>query len=86
MKSFFLRRWFLILLLLVLAVGFSWPNSLHQVTAHVPENLVVAAVLFLTALPLDVRVMWQALRRPTAALLAVGISYVFIPLLAWALS
>jgi sodium/bile acid cotransporter 7 len=86
MLRFLARRWFLICLAAVLALSFAFPQALKPAMERVPRNFVVAAVLFLMALPLDLRAIWATLRRPAASLLAIAISVVAAPLLAWAAS
>src|SRR5690606_26871338 len=82
--QFLSRRWFLLALALVLAISFSFATVLSPVVTHAPRKPLVAAVLFLMALPLDIRTMWRALSRPGAALLATGVNFLVVPLLAWA--
>jgi len=86
---FLQQRWFLIALVLLFLVGsFGWRSLLWiaaDETALIRDSI-VAAVLFLMALPVEARAMWQAVRRPLAPLLAIGISCVVLPLTAWALS
>ncbi|MBI1901415.1 MAG: bile acid:sodium symporter [Planctomycetia bacterium] len=86
MLPFLARRWFLICLAAVLAVSFAFPQTLKPVMERVPRNFVVGAVLFLMALPLDVRAIFATLRRPAASLLAIFVSVVAAPLLAWTAS
>jgi sodium/bile acid cotransporter 7 len=83
MRQFLVGRWFLIVLALMLAFGFAWPRQLTSFKERWPQSLVVAAVLFLMALPLDARAMWRALRRPGAVTLAVAINLGLLPLVAW---
>lgn len=83
MRTFLVSRWFLIVLAVVLAAGFAWPRQLAPFREHWPQSLVVAAVLFLMALPLDAAAMWRALRRPAAVMLAVAINLGLLPLIAW---
>jgi sodium/bile acid cotransporter 7 len=80
------RHWFLLGLVLVLAAGFLRPHELAQLGRVELQAWVVAAVLFLMALPLDATAMWRALSRPKAVLLAVGINFGLLPLTAWAVS
>ena len=86
MKHFFVQRWFLLLLGLVLACGLRFPQELEPVAERISEGSVVATVLFLMALPLDVRAMWQALNRPAATLMAIAINSGLLPLVAWGMS
>ncbi|MEK6236447.1 MAG: bile acid:sodium symporter, partial [Planctomycetales bacterium] len=86
MKQFLARRWFLLALTLVLAVGFAFAAPLSPWVGRLPRNWIVASVMFLMALPLDLGRMTNALRRPKAVLLAVGVNALLTPLFAWALS
>ena len=71
---------------MVLAAGFLRPHELAHVGRMELQAWVVAAVLFLMALPLDATAMWRALSRPKAVLLAVGINFGLLPITAWAVS
>lgn len=86
MQRFLAERWFLIALVAVLAAGFSWPERLVTLTERVPQNLVVATVLFLMAVSLNAGAIWRALTRPGAVLLAVAINFGLLPLVAWQIS
>jgi sodium/bile acid cotransporter 7 len=80
------RYWFLVGLVLVLAAGFLRPHELSHIGRVEFQSSVVAAVLFLMALPLDATAMVRALSRPKAVLLAVGINFGLLPLAAWGVS
>ena len=86
MQQFFVRRWFLIILVVVLTAGFSGHSFLGLVATHAPKNLIVAVVLFFMSLPLDARAMWRALRHPWPALLATGVNLIVVPIIAWIVS
>lgn len=86
MRQFLIRRWFLLSLAVVLVVGFSFSAGLLSATQRIPRDIVVAGVMFLMALPLDSSQIFQALRRPGAVGLAVGINFGLLPLLAWGIS
>lgn len=77
------RHWFLLLLGLVLVCGMGFPGSCAPLASYVPKNAVVATVLVLMALPLEASAMWNTLRRPGPAVLAIAVNAVAIPLLAW---
>lgn len=47
---------------------------------------IVAAVLFLMALPLEATAMWKSMRRPWPPLLAVLVNVGLLPLFAWGIS
>lgn len=87
MKKFLASRWFLIGLVLVLAIGIWGGTRLKAWAEHKTlRDGVVAAVLFVMALPLEPRVIWRTLRRPLAPVLAVSVSYLFLPLVAWGIA
>lgn len=84
MKQYLVRRWFLLVLLLVLTLGISLSRPFSLLTSQpLLRQSIVFVVMFLMALPLQADAMWQALRRPLAPLLASGINYGLIPLFAW---
>jgi len=82
-----IRHWFLVLLVLVVSLGFAAPGPLVEL-AEITwlRNGIVAVVLFLMALPIEARQIRQALARPLPPLTAMGISYLFQPILAWLFS
>ncbi len=86
MKRFLRRRWFLLGLVSALVLGFWQAPALKPYTDQVPRALLVAAVMFGMALPLEARRMWLAIRRPQAVLVAVGVTFGLIPLLAWSIT
>ena len=89
MKGFFVRRWFLVALLLVLGVGFCCSARLAPALKGLPSDWRswwVAGVMFFMALPLDASAMWRAMRRPGATLLAVAMNFLAVPAVAWAIS
>jgi solute carrier family 10 (sodium/bile acid cotransporter), member 7 len=81
------RQWFLLSLATVLAVGFLLPGPLLPLADSAwLRNGIVAAVLFLMALPLETRVVARTIRRPWAALLGSAMNMGLLPLLAWGAS
>ena len=71
MKAYFVRRWFLLCLGVVMAVGFLGSETFLVLADCVPLRYsVVATVLFLMALPLEARAMWRTARRPAPRLWA----------------
>jgi len=81
------RHWFLLALLAVLSLGFMMPQTFAPLTnLSLARNLVVATVMFLMALPLETRIVWQTLRQPGAAAWGVVINMGLVPILAWAAS
>jgi len=98
MRRIFSNQWFLIVLVLALAVGFlspvwgqlSWLSPaeeglLDYSRAKGLRSLIVMAVLFVMALPLDFAAVSSVLRRPAAGLLATGVNVLALPLFAWLL-
>ena len=81
MQQFFARRWFLIVLVGVLTLGFTSHASLAGHAKAAPRDWIVAAVLFFMSLPLDARAMWRALRHPWPALLAATVNMVELSIL-----
>ena len=77
------RRWFLLLLLVTLVVGMSWPQQLAALANGLPRDWIIGSVLLAMALPLEIDTMWATVTRPAPALLAVAINFVAVPLLAW---
>jgi len=87
MRAFLASRWFLLALVTVLVVGVASGTRLKGLADNrLLRDLVVAAVLFLMALPLEPRVIWRTIRRPLAPFLAITVTYVFLPLVAWGVS
>lgn len=86
MKAFFIRRWFLIGLAVVLAVGFRYSAELEPASQAIPRDALVASVMFFMAFTLDAHTMGRALRRPQAAIVAFAANAAVAPLFAWAFS
>lgn len=89
MKQFLLHRWFLLALLGVILVGAAFSGPFIALFGRLPsswENGLIAAVMFLMALPLDARAVGRALRRPTAVAIGVAACFVIAPLMAWAIA
>ena len=86
-KQFLVRRWFLLALAMAIFTGFAGASSFVPLANRTwLRYVVVATVLFLMALPLEARTMWQTIRRPTAPMLAVGVNFLLLPLFAWAIT
>jgi solute carrier family 10 (sodium/bile acid cotransporter), member 7 len=86
-KKFLIHRWFLISLAVVLLVGMAFHSALEPLSEiRAFRNGVVATVLFLMALPLEARAVWQSLRRPLAPLLGVTVNLLLLPIFAWFVS
>jgi solute carrier family 10 (sodium/bile acid cotransporter), member 7 len=85
--AFLTRRWFLLSLGIVLLIGWLGAAQLaFMVEWTMLRRGVVAAVLFLMALPLDARTIGRSLRSPRAPLLGIFVNLVVVPLLGWATS
>lgn len=76
-------RWFLILLVSVLALGISFPTPLAPLADAVPQDFIIAAVLLAMALPLAIDALWTTLKNPGVALLGIAVNFVFVPLVAF---
>jgi sodium/bile acid cotransporter 7 len=87
MVSFFLRRWFLLTLAALLIGGSLASPWLTPIADRkwLRDGL-VAAVLFVMALPLEARQIGDAIRRPGPSLLATILNSVLAPLLGWTFS
>src|SRR5262249_12818473 len=82
MKQFLTRQWFLLALLVGLALAAVFDARLQPWLAFLPEKFVVAGALFLMAVGLEARSLGRAVARPWPALWAVVISYGLLPPLA----
>jgi sodium/bile acid cotransporter 7 len=86
MKRHFIRRWFLLALMVVIVGGFFAPRQLAPLVDLIWREAIVFGVLFLMAFSLDAHTMWRAMRRPGAAALATAINFGLLPLVAWGFS
>lgn len=84
MRSFLHRRWFLIALAALLVAGISLHRELAPAVDRVPADAIVVVVLLVMAFSLRTSDVGSALRRPAGWLLAIGVSLVVLPPLAWA--
>ena len=71
------------MLLTGVAVAWFWPAGLAW-TEHVPAQLVMALILFVSAWTLESRLLYAAVLQPWPALWALVISYGLLPALGWA--
>lgn len=83
MRAFLHQRWFLIALVATLVAGMMWPALMQPVVGWLPGDVVVAAVTFIMALPLETQALWKAVRRPGPAWLAAALNSGVAPLLGW---
>lgn len=87
MHGFLTRRWFLISLVAVLVTGWFGATSFAPVVeASGFRRGVVAAVLFLMALPLEARTIGRSLRSPLAPLMGIFVNFGLVPVVAWGAS
>jgi len=85
--QFLKRQWFLTCLAVILVLGFLFPRFFAPLAqAKVVRDSIVAAVLFLMALPLQTRQIGRSLRNPGVALLASAVNVGLLPLVAWGLA
>ncbi|MEM6331014.1 MAG: bile acid:sodium symporter [Planctomycetota bacterium] len=75
------RFWFLIALVTVIAGGVGFAPALHAASASIPRGLLIAAVMLVTALPIDFRKTGRAAGLGRAIALAMALSCVAAPLL-----
>ncbi len=80
------RHWFMVALVATLALGAFGSSSLEPVTAKIPRHWIIATVLLVMTLPLRIEAMWDVLRQPLPAFMAVVINGGVLPLMAWAVS
>ena len=84
MIAFFLRRWFLISLAVILLAGINGHAYLEFLT-QLPglRAVIVVAVMFLMAFPLRFDALQDSLKRPAAPALGFFLNYGLLPLWAW---
>ncbi len=83
MRSALTRHWFLAALLALLAVGIIGWDEYTPLAAMLPQEFLVATVLLVMSLGLKTHAMWQSVRRPAGAALAVAVNLGVVPPLAW---
>jgi sodium/bile acid cotransporter 7 len=78
------RHWFLLALVVVLVIGIGgWRYVEFLLDVPWLRSAVIAAVMFLMALPLQTASFGIAFRKPLAPALGGAISFALVPLLAW---
>jgi len=85
------RQWFLLALVISLAIGFGLTDAVRPLAASsVVRSMLTASVLFLMGLTLQADSIRRNLRSPGPSLLAIGVNVFLVPLLAlpalWLLS
>ncbi|MCO6045441.1 bile acid:sodium symporter [Aeoliella sp. ICT_H6.2] len=83
MNKILQRHWFLVLLLAVLLTGMTLSSHLHGPLSQFPREVVVAIVMFITALPMSFGQLTAAARNVRAVGLALVLSILVAPPLAW---
>jgi sodium/bile acid cotransporter 7 len=89
MKQFLIHRWFLLALVGVIALGAGFSSRLTTAFTKLPqswESVLIAAIMFLMALPLDASAIGRALRRPAATVVGVAACFLVAPLVAWGIA
>ncbi|MFV1966465.1 MAG: bile acid:sodium symporter family protein [Pirellulaceae bacterium] len=87
MRGFLIQRWFLIALVLALVLGITFAAALQPLSEwKLLRNCIVAAVLFVMALPLEARAVVRSMRHPGPPLLASFVNLGLLPLFAWSVS
>ena len=87
MKEFLAKRWFLLSLVVVFALGLIVHEECATWADHEPfRNAVVFTVLFLMAVSLSLKALSSGIRRPRGTLLAVAMNYGVLPLILWAVT
>lgn len=88
MREFLVKRWFLIALVVVLAIGFTQASNLqflaNETVGKWVRRSIVASVLFMMAFPLTFTAFTTGLRRPGPAFLASAVNFGILPLFSWA--
>ena len=90
MLGFLQKRWFLVLLVALIAAGLTAGSCgpvgpAHAFCGSVNPRWITAIVLFLMTFSLDSRQLRASFRTPGPVVWASALNYVFIPLLAWSL-
>jgi len=80
------RHWFVLMLAVMLGAGLLAPSRLATVTRLLPRDGLLSATMFFMALPLEVALIWHAVRRPQGVLLGIAINSGLLPLVAWLVS
>lgn len=87
LKEFLAKRWFLLSLVVVFALGLIVHEECATWADHEPfRNAVVFTVLFLMAVSLSLKALSSGIRRPRGTLLAVAMNYGVLPLILWAVT
>ncbi|MEE2843587.1 MAG: bile acid:sodium symporter [Planctomycetota bacterium] len=84
MKEFLAKRWFLLSLVVVFALGLIVHEECASWADYKPfRNAIVFTVLFWMAVSLSLKALSSGIRRPRGTLLAVFMNYGVLPLILW---
>ncbi len=86
MSAFLAKHWFLLVLVLGVALGVAAPDALRTVTDYWEPRLAVAFALFLMAWTMPTQSLVSEMRQPNASMWAVFLSYGLVPASAWLFS
>lgn len=85
MLNFIQKQWFLLGLTLFITLGLAWgyhstSEEIDRLTSFLSPTRLTQIVLYLMALSLNSRLLYQSFRYPGPVLLASATNYIFIPL------
>lgn len=83
MSSFLARHGFLVAIVAVFVAGVLFPDELARLVDQLPQDVLVATVMFAMSLSLESEALGRAVRRPGAAALACAINLGILPPLGW---
>lgn len=85
--NFLLKKWFLIGLVTMITAGLTYgssnPDAVGDLIGLINTRLLTGWVLFLMSLTLNSSHLRDSFRAPAPVLVAVALSYIAVPLLAW---
>ncbi len=82
-RSYFVKRWFMILTILGIFAAVQFPNQTSQFFRYIEVRHVAAIGLFFMSASLSIKRLIEAMIRPGPVLLALAISWGVAPLLAY---
>jgi sodium/bile acid cotransporter 7 len=82
MLRYLAKRWFLLLVLVGVALALEYPALAQRVLEPVQTRYIAAAVLLLMSAGLQTGRLWQAVRRPGPVIVALFVTFGLSPLLA----
>ncbi|HBL46301.1 MAG TPA: hypothetical protein DDZ90_23240, partial [Planctomycetaceae bacterium] len=89
MLDFLRRRWFLVCITIVIAIGVyagqtGSQDTLAQVKLFIRPSWLTAIVLFLMSLSLNSEHLLTSIKKPGPLILSLATNVVLLPLIAWA--